>query len=73
MRSCPSPPTITANEIDTAKTDVACKQKAHLITAWRRYESSYQIRRITQRDAEFRTIKADHDATMRRVTQVLTT
>ena len=52
-----SEPTPSAEEIATAKTDVACKTRTNLVSTWLAVETAYQRRVIAERADEFDALK----------------
>jgi hypothetical protein len=64
-------PRITPAETAAASTDVACKQRTHLLDVWRTFETTDQNRQIAQNPTAFAAAKAAHDAEMRRVDAIL--
>ncbi|SHM59723.1 hypothetical protein SAMN05216499_112132 [Actinacidiphila paucisporea] len=63
--------TVSPAEAAAARADVACKQQTHLTDTWLASEVTYQRQWIAAHPADFRAATAEHDATMKRVVQVI--
>lgn len=63
--------TISPEEVATAQTDVTCRQQTNLTQAWRNAETAYQTTQIPPHLKELQSIRADHDAQIRRAQRVI--
>ncbi|WP_031521562.1 hypothetical protein [Streptomyces sp. NRRL F-5123] len=63
--------TPSARELATATADVACKQQAHVVTAWHAADSALQTAAIARNTAALAAVRSGLDATTARVRAVL--
>jgi hypothetical protein len=64
---------VPPKELATAVADVACKQQTKLVDAWFAFEAKYQQGQLNQHAETLGTIKANRDAQLKRVADILAT
>lgn len=63
--------TVSARERSTARADVSCKRRTHLVDTWFGVEVAYQKTYIQQHADQFHQAKTDHDAVMKKVATIV--